>query len=73
MAVLNAHYDGKQVVLDKPAPKRLSRARRIRILIDDELPKSSSLAAIAKLAVKGKLPRDFAAQHEHYTKGAPKR
>ena len=73
MTVLNAHFDGKQLVLDDPVPKGVNRSRRVRVLLDDELPKSSSLAAIARLAVKGKLPRDFAAQHEHYTKSAPKR
>ncbi len=73
MTILNAHFDGKQIVLNKPAPRRLSKARRIRVLIDEELPKSSSLAAVAKLAVKGKLPPDFARQHEHYSKGSPRR
>jgi len=36
------------------------------------LAKPSSLEKIAKMAVRGKMPRDFSSQHKHYAKGTPR-
>lgn len=33
----------------------------------------SALAKLAKMAVKTDLPPDYAAQHEHYVKGTPRK
>ena len=73
MTVLNAHFDGKHVVLDEPMPEGVSANARVRVLVEDEGPKPTSLAKIAKMAVRGKLPPDFSMQHKHYAKGLPRR
>ena len=73
MTVLNAHFDGKHVVLDEPMPQGVPPNARVRVLIEDEGPKPASLERIARMAVRGKLPRDFSMQHKHYAKGAPRR
>ncbi|MCY2950773.1 MAG: hypothetical protein NTU53_02210 [Planctomycetota bacterium] len=73
MTVLNAHFDGQQIVLDDPMPKGVPANARVRVLIEDEGPKPSSLEKIAKMAVRGKLPRDFSMQHKHYAKGTGRR
>ena len=46
------------------------------ITLDDAIekePELTGLAAIAAMAIEADLPPDFAAQHHHYMKGAPKR
>ena len=73
MTVLNAHFDGKKLVLDDPIPQGVPANAKARVLIEDEGPKPSSLEKIAKISVRGKLPRDFSMQHKHYTKGLPRR
>ena len=73
MTVLNAHFDGKHVVLDEPMPEGVVANARVRVLIEDEGPRPSSLEKIANLAVQGKLQRDFSMQHKHYAKGVERR
>jgi|WetSurMetagenome_2_1015567.scaffolds.fasta_scaffold741057_2 hypothetical protein len=73
MTVLKAHFDGRHVVLDEPTPRGLAPNAPVRVLIEDEGPKPGSLTKIARLAVRGKLPRDFSMQHKHYAKGSPRR
>ena len=71
MVTLTGRYDGKRVLLDRPA-KGLKRNSRVRVTLvaEDEL---TGLEAIAAKARKTSKPRDFAAQHDHYVKGLPKR
>lgn len=73
MTTLNGHFDGKRIVLDEPIPEGTPANARVRVVIEDEDPKPSSLEAIAKMAVQGKLPRDFSTKHKEYAKGASKR
>ncbi len=72
MVVLNGHFDGRQVVLDSPVPANIAANTPVQVIFDGASG-SSALAEIAKLARPGGLPRDFARQHEHYVKGAPRR
>ena len=73
MTVLNGHIDGKHIVLDEPIPQGVPANARVRVLIEEEGPKPRSLEKIARMAVRGKLPRDFSMQHKHYAKGSPRR
>jgi hypothetical protein len=72
MTVLNAHFDGKQFVLDDPVPVNLQANAKARIIVDADC-QPRSLARIAAMAVDADLPRDYAEQHEHYVKGTPRR
>ena len=69
MTVLNGHFDGRRIVLDEPMPEGVSPNARVRVLVEGEGPKPTSLEKIAKRAVRGKLPRDFSMQHKRYAKG----
>jgi hypothetical protein len=70
-------FDGKQVVLDEPMPSNVPANTPVRIMVDSPLPDAFGtddvLAKIAALARPANLPRDFAAQHEHYIKGTPRK
>jgi hypothetical protein len=72
MVVLNGRFDGSRVVLDGPVPDGIAANTPVRVIFDDAA-RSESLAKAAKLAKPGGMPADFAEQHEHYTKGAPRR
>jgi len=71
MTFVDGTFDGKQVVFDKP-PEGLAPGTKVRVIAIEEEP-PTGLAAIAAMAIETNLPPDFAAQHEHYTKGTPKR
>jgi hypothetical protein len=75
MTELRAHFDGEHVVLDDPVPEGIPADARVRVLIEDgqDGGRPSSLDKIAAMAVRGKLPADFAVQHKHYAKGTPRR
>jgi hypothetical protein len=71
MVFVDGTFDGKQVVFDKP-PEGLAPGTKVRVIAIEE-GRSATFATMAAMAIKGGLPPDFAAQHEHYTKGTPKR
>jgi hypothetical protein len=71
MVVVSGKFDGKQIILDQ-VPEGVLPETPVRVVFVEE-GKSSGLAALAAMAIKGGLPSDFAAQHHHYTKGLPKR
>lgn len=74
MVVLAAHFDGKQVIIDDPLPPDIPLNTPLRVTLSAvEQDGSAALAAIAALAKPLGKPGDFAAQHEHYVKGTPKR
>ena len=71
MVIASGIYDGKTVILDE-VPKDLPANTRVRVVIE-AADRSLTLATLAALARPGGLPPDFAAQHEHYVKGAPRK
>ena len=71
MVILKGKFDGKQVVLDQ-IPKDLPKDSEVTVLVGPP-PAPSGLDALIGIARDADLPADFAAQHEHYTKGTPKR
>ncbi len=74
MTVLNAHFDGKQIVLDEPMPEAIPVNAKVRVIVDDAGTSAPrSLQEIAEMAVDADLPGDFSTQHAHYTKGFPKK
>jgi len=72
MVVFNGKFDGKQVVFDKP-PEGLAPNTPVRVIVVGPPAEPTGLDAIIGIAQDLDLPPDFAAQHEHYTKGTPKR
>jgi hypothetical protein len=82
---LKAHFDGKGIVLDEPLPRDLPPNTPVEVRFKTPLSENGQtpveansreetvLDKIAKLAKPGGLPPDFAAQHDHYVKGLPKR
>ena len=72
MTMLNAHFDGKQVVLDEPMPNGIPADTRLRVLVETGS-RPQSLLKIAARATDADLPHDYAEQHEHYVKGTPRR
>jgi len=74
MTVLNAHFDGKQIVLDDPMPAEVPPNAKVRVIVEAPEPaKPRCLQEIADMAVDAHLPRDFSTQHAHYTKGYPRK
>lgn len=73
MTIINGHYDGKRVVLDEPVPPGFAADTPVRVIFDNgEL--RDLFAELGRLAVTtDDLPPDYAAQHEHYVKGTPRR
>lgn len=70
--VLKGHFNGGSFVSDDPLPQGLEPNRRVEIHIieqDDE----DVFEEIARTAIKGGFPPDYAAQHEHYVKGTPRK
>jgi len=72
MTVLNAHFVGKQLVLDDPVPDNLPANARVRVVVEPPA-EQSALDKIAAMARPLGLPRDFSLNYKHYVKGAPKR
>ncbi len=70
--VLKGHYDGQRVVLDEPVPQDVPPNTEVKVVFHDG-EGEPVLARIARLARPGGLPSDYAEQHEHYIKGAPRR
>lgn len=74
MTVLNAHFDGKEIVLDDPMPPAVPPNTKVRVIVEETgSSKPRSLQQIADMAVDADLPRDFSTQHAHYTKGFPRK
>lgn len=78
MTTLRAHFDGKQVVLDEPMPAGVAPNTPVLIVVSSSTDHSNTpkglFDAMASIQLDGSdLPPDFAAQHEHYVKGLPKR
>jgi hypothetical protein len=74
MTTLKGHFDGKQIVLDEPVPPGLAPNTPVTVIVGQPSDQEETvLDKIAKLARPCGLPPDFAEQHEHYTKGTPKR
>jgi hypothetical protein len=79
---LKAHFDGKNIVLDEPVPPGLTANTPVTVIFgtgqastNGQHPTSAADAfdAILGMAQDLGLPPDFAAQHDHYVKGLPKR
>jgi hypothetical protein len=72
---VNAHYDGKVLIPDKPLDLPLNQAVVVQIeAVLDEADEGveSSLTWIAENAVEvDPLPADLAANHDHYLYGGP--
>ena len=64
MTILNAHYDGKQVVLDDPIPADLQPNTRVQVIIEAPA-KPRSLARIAAMATETDLPRVRRSRRRH--------
>jgi hypothetical protein len=74
MTVLNAHFDGKQIVLDDPMPSAVPANTRVRVIVEGaDQGKPRSLQQIAQMSVEADLPADFSTQHAHYMKGFPRK
>ena len=71
MVVIQAKFDGKNFVPDK-VPEGLAPNTQVTVIVPTNEP-AAGLDAIVDSAKDFDLPPDFAAQHEHYTKGTPKR
>jgi hypothetical protein len=74
---LKAHFDGKQIVLDEPLPPGLAPNTPVQVVFPNgpatgSAPPSTFEKLLA-LAGEDDLPADYAQNHEHYVKGAPKR
>jgi hypothetical protein len=70
---LKAHFDGKQIVLDEPAPAGLAPNTPVTVVFENGTTESA-LEKIAKLAIEtDDLPVDYSEQHDHYVKGTPRR
>lgn len=72
MTVLKAHFDGRHIVLDEPAPPDLRPNSPVSEVVGNS-DANSVLAQIAAMAVNGGKPSDFSQQHEHFVKGTPRR
>jgi hypothetical protein len=70
MVILNGRFDGKQIVLDE-VPEGIAPNTPVRVIVGNG-DRPSSFAKIAAMAIDAGLPKDFAAQHEHYMYGTPK-
>ena len=70
MVTVTGTFDGKQIVLDQ-VPLGIPANTPVTITIEPQ--RLTGLDAIAAKARPTNLPADFAAQHDHYVKGLPKR
>jgi hypothetical protein len=80
MTTLSGHFDGKYIVLDQPPPASLRPNDPVTVVFGngassngEAVPAAPIFDALLDLAAPRGLPADFAAQHEHYVKGLPKR
>ena len=78
ITTLKGHFDGKRIVLDEPPPADLEPNTPVQVSFQTApaAPEDgeSLFARLLEMSVDSdKLPPDFSAQHEHYTKGAPRR
>jgi hypothetical protein len=71
MVVLSGKFDGKSFVVEQ-LPADLPADTPVRIVLPEKK-RPAAFSNMAAKAVLGHLPPDFAEQHEHYTKGTPKR
>ncbi len=71
MVVIQAKFDGKNFVPDK-IPEGIAPNTPVTVIVPTDAP-VTGLDAIIGIAKDVDLPPDFAAQHEHYTKGTPKK
>jgi hypothetical protein len=70
MTVLNAHFDGKQIVMDDPLSHALPVNTRMRVIVEEPgSSKPQSLQTIAEMVVEAELHRDLSTQHALCTKG----
>ena len=72
MTILNAHYDGKQIVLDEPMPPDVPENCPVQVVVGRK-EEPCALDALIANAIDAGLPNDYSTQHEHYVKGAPRR
>ncbi len=69
---LEGTFQNGVIVLDQP--EQIPEGTRVRVVVEDEDRTESPLASLLKYAGMVKdLPPDFAAQHDHYLYGTPKR
>ena len=78
MIQFNAHFDGRNICPDEPV--RLPKNVTLRVTVDEAVAKSGGSAAGIDLfdrleATAGLIegPVDWAAEHDHYLYGAPKK
>ncbi|MEE9296520.1 MAG: hypothetical protein V3W34_16370 [Phycisphaerae bacterium] len=71
MIRFKGHWDGKGIVPDEPV--EIPNGQPLQITVEDA--GDTVWQRIARLArdMPGDLPRDLAAQHDHYLHGRPKR
>jgi len=64
MTVLNAHFDGKQIVLDEPMPAEVPPNAKVRVIVEETGPtKPRCLQEIADMAVDADVPPDYSTEH----------
>ena len=68
MTMLNAHYDGKQVVLDEPMPGGIPANARLQVIYTPPAD-SSALDQIAAMAIDTGLPADYSATFRERLRG----
>ena len=73
MTVLNAHYDGKRLVLDDPIPSDLPVNAPLRLTVETQQPQANAFEEILKFAAEGGMPADFSENHDKYIRNATKR
>lgn len=80
MTTLSGHFNGKYIVLDQPPPASLRANDPVTVVFAENTtangaatPATPIFDELLRLAAPRGLPPDFAAQHEHYVKGLPKR
>jgi hypothetical protein len=70
MVTMTGTFDGKTVILDQ-LPTDIPPNTRVEVRFATNEPRG--LGALIAKARPTDTPPDFAAQHEHYARGAPKR
>ena len=70
MVTVTGTFDGKTVIFDH-LPTDIPANTRVEVRF--QTPAKAGLDALIAKARPADTPPDFAAQHEHYTRGTPKR
>jgi hypothetical protein len=70
MVTMTGTFDGNMVILDH-VPPDVPPNTRVEVRFTTDTPRG--LDALIAKARPADTPPDFAAQHEHYTRGTPKR